>query len=741
MNDSFTIKTHITKEYIEEVIFCIDKIIDQNPVIAGIEKGKIISKAKDLLNDAIKNGLTYQNMRPSGNAGFAALTLGYYALLLLGKKKHNNKKINARLILENSTLIRDKETGKYSIRLSPQKIVELNPRRTEPAFLYQFLSKQIQDQIPVGFITLSRKDVEKLLESYEPTLLKHLKTLSAKLTDSKSLDRISRDIWENSKSFPNPFDPKKLPKGTRNPRNLAASIIFLSLKHKYYQYPKYKRGYLLKNYLKDLFPNNSTMETMVHILVPFYYKFLSEEMKQKIHYSPIERGRIYTKAEYEKKLWQYFKKILLLLDISDSDNLTNRAKDLYRKAIHNGFNYDELSIPNPMHLSVTLIYILFQEIEELNKIGIRETTDFLRDRGISIDEKSLNSIIREFSPYITPYISLLPTKSMKSGIFLAELKKILKKHKYFHRVDNMILVKLIMALFYFYNSDPNEFVNKLGIERDAQALLRMLSYENILVKEPVFEEVVMRIKYFIENYIINLTNKEKLRSMLEDYIYEKQTQRSEAQRIRNLKAREKLGQYGEFYHSSKIRVKNFLLMLGFSPYDGYDLWGNKTQWRNRYRIWSNFHHIPYDPKDKKEEDLIHIPIVNPNDIGNDHIYLTHNYISNLESQLVKDNISDLNKIHIKQKLEDIKERLIYNISIIKKSVLNLNPTILNKLKGCNFLDIEKTKERLMDNDFSWSKGIERFIPISKKDKRLTSEQTNAIIKDIKRLQKINTSIN
>lgn len=370
----------------------------------------------------------------------------------------------------------------------------------------------------------------------------------------------------------------------------------------------------------------------------------------------------------------------------------------------------------------------------MEKLGIRELINLLRDKGIPIDEKYLNSIIREINPYISEYINPIPTKFIESNIFLSELNKILKEHTYFNRTDKVLLIKLIIALFNIYNSNPTDFINVLGIERDPQGLLRMLRYENVLMKEPVFEKFVDSIKQFIKIHIACQSNKKTLLSMLEGYTNEKRSQRTEAQRIRNLKTREKLEQYGEFYHSSKIRVKSFLLMLGFSPYDGYDLWENKTKWRNQYRIWSNFHHIPYDPEGEKEEDLVHIPIVNPDDIGKEYNYLTHNYISNLESQIAKDRISEVIKAQIKQKLEDIKEIIIYNTSVIQKAVLDFNPVILNQLIGWRDRDIEKAKERLMDKDFSWSKGVEKYIPISKNDRRLTPEQTKIIIKYIQNLR-------
>lgn len=45
-------------------------------------------------------------------------------------------------------------------------------------------------------------------------------------------------------------------------------------------------------------------------------------------------------------------------------------------------------------------------------------------------------------------------------------------------------------------------------------------------------------------------------------------------------------------------------MMGFSPYDGYDMWESMKKWWERFRIWANFHHIDYNDENEEEDNLV-----------------------------------------------------------------------------------------------------------------------------------------
>lgn len=721
----------INDEFIKNVLISIDKILINKLIPKNLKKSAIKLKAKKILDVALENGLTYRDLRPSGNPGFLALTLVYYAMLLLGVYKYNNKKINARLILRKSNLTED-EPGKYNITLPHEQTIILNIQRTETAYLFNFLSEKYKLKIPKGFTPTIRKDVKELEDHYEEDIFIFIRKISFCFPESKLKVKIAKKIWDDG--IKNSFSFKKIPKGKRDPSRLGAVIVFLSLKHKDFPFQDYKQGFLVKDYLDKFFPNDKTMHSMINYLLPFYYKFLSDRMRGKIFYRPIEREIQYSRHEFNKKLDDYLRQICLLFYPKDIDRCFENAMDLYNKAEKKGFNYTLLKIKNPLHIACALFYLLSHQLKNLPKMTIGNMVSLLREKGYSLDESYVNDVKNKLYSFLSLKLKMIPLKFISHELFLERLNKIQEEHKFFERIDNYKLVKLIISVYKCFGHSPSEFVDTIRITRDPQALLTLLNYENIFVKETAFNKTVIKLKYFIENHILKSSRKTQLFRMLEDYIYEKEIQRDEAKKLRNLRNREKIGRYGATYFSPKFRVKKFLLMLGFSPYDGYDMWENKTKWRERYRIWASLHHIDYNDENDEEDNLVFIPVTHPEDIGREYKYLTHNYIGNLELKLAKTDISKSNQKDALIQLDEIKKKIKVNSDLLERAVFSLNPDLLDMLIGWEKESILKAINRLMNLDFSWANNVEKYIPIS--SHRPSLKDKISIIRAIQESRKI-----
>jgi len=181
------------------------------------------------------------------------------------------------------------------------------------------------------------------------------------------------------------------------------------------------------------------------------------------------------------------------------------------------------------------------------------------------------------------------------------------------------------------------------------------------------------------------------------------------------------------------RVRKFIILLGFSPYDGFDIWNNKKKIKGTFRIYANFHHYHYNPVDQSDDDLVFIPVKPPkkyqNNGGN---YLTHNMIAGREGNLKRTDISNETRKRNAEELKSIEEIIGYNSSLIEKAVFTLNSDLLNNLRGWGTRSIKKIKERLKDKKFLWCKGIEKYIPSARghKNERINAKNTAKIIQGI-----------
>lgn len=83
-------------------------------------------------------------------------------------------------------------------------------------------------------------------------------------------------------------------------------------------------------------------------------------------------------------------------------------------------------------------------------------------------------------------------------------------------------------------------------------------------------------------------------------------------------------------------------------------------------------------------------------------------------------------------LREIEKRVKFNSDLIIKAVLTLDQRLLDDLIGWSKVDIKNIKSRLLDKDFSWTKGVEASLPFTKKQegKIISSEITSHIIQEI-----------
>lgn len=177
-------------------------------------------------------------------------------------------------------------------------------------------------------------------------------------------------------------------------------------------------------------------------------------------------------------------------------------------------------------------------------------------------------------------------------------------------------------------------------------------------------------------------------------------------------------------------------MLGFSPYDGFDIWKNIGQCNGKLKIYANFHHYHYKAEDDSGDDLVFIPVKPPKDqrseIYDNNHFLTHNIIAGHEGHLKSKRVSVESKNKIKQKLAKIEKRIDINSKLIKESVLTLQVQMLDNLIGWSADSIKKVKLRLIDTNFEWAKNIDQFIPLAKEysKKNINPTLTNLVIYEI-----------
>ncbi len=463
-------------------------------------------------------------------------------------------------------------------------------------------------------------------------------------------------------------------------------------------------------------------------IVPFLYDFLSDSLKLKLSYFPIRSHKvseevkekviklreqkipIHTKKRDFRDIVNDLRNLFKLFNIHDPEEYLKTAKSIYEIALQNGFDFTKIQKFKPKQLvcfSVTLLYysLLKKGHKSINK---KEIWNKLKKTKYHIGQNSFSRISQDFGNHID--IKGYTKYDRKS--FKVKLRDIKEQYEKNHRYDNVALIDLLLKTSDLYRSDFKDFINKIALigsmKAKASKIIERLIIPNNFNKISMLNNFVSKYKMFIDKSLMNSNDKNELNYLLEKFrISKEEFYRFEEKKTeKKQREQERYSKYGDSFYSMKNRIKRFLLMLGFSPYDGFDIWDNKALVNCKYYIFANFHHFHYDPEDQSDGDLVFIP-VKPPDI----------------SKSIRENI-------IKE-LKMIEKRISFNSLLLEKAVF-LNPNILNNLKGWAKKSIKKAKKRLNDENFKWSKGIEEYIPTAKgyEYERIIAGKTKKIIQDI-----------
>ena len=467
------------------------------------------------------------------------------------------------------------------------------------------------------------------------------------------------------------------------------------------------------------------------VITAFIFKYLSTEMKEKIQYKPQERYD--PKGDFnEYKMWEYFNNIIEIFFNNDIQYL-EYAKRLYSNAISRGFKTETMTTKHPRYLATALVYFILLA-EGKKDITKKEMINKLKIKGFNLDY-TIYKVIKHFSQFVDIQQKLSKYDELD---FKEELLKIYNYNEEISREDNLILLDLIITTLEFYKNQFEKLKDDLTFiakKRKPSAILEKLANVNVFNLEVKLMNFVSNYEVLIDNLQINHKKKENLHNLLGMFESARRNFYKYEEKRTNKFIREKkrYSDYGDSFYSMENRIRRFLMMLGFSPYDGFDLWNNKKKVKGKYRIYANFHHYHYNPIDRSDGDLVFIPVKPPKKYQTSgKKYLTHNMISGREGNLRRTDISDETKKRNMEELKAIKERIVYNSILIEKAVLTLDSDLLNNLQGWDTIRVKKIKERLKDKKFLWSKGIQEYIPSARghKNERIDSKTTAKIIQEI-----------
>ncbi|MFW9819410.1 MAG: hypothetical protein ACFFE5_07355, partial [Candidatus Thorarchaeota archaeon] len=422
---------------------------------------------------------------------------------------------------------------------------------------------------------------------------------------------------------------------------------------------------------------------------------------------------------------------------------------------------DELPLgykTNPQYLAISLTYYALRHIKynitypKYRNYGIKKfiVENFPNNTTMSL---AITNIVPKLYNFLSDgikseilYSPLVknPKKKYSRTGFIKKLNLLYDDYINGDRFDNCILIELIKStLKHYHIGQFHEFISDLRFwtnQNKAWYLLKKLSTPNTLRRRSDLKDFIKNYNELIKRLNINKKEKEKLHTLLKNF------ERIRINQFKEKKRREyeKYLTYGEYFFEPKTRIKRFLLLLGFSPYDGFDIWEKRISVKGNLKIFANFHHYHYEPEDQSENDLVFIPIKPPKKIRT-KIYqgkrfLTHNMISGREGHLKKKITSPLKKLQIQKELNEIEEQIEYNSKLIEQAVLTFDSDLLDNLIGWPEEEIYKAKLRLLDINFTWAIGIEKSIPLTKKheNNKINRQKVGEIIKEIleERVRKI-----
>jgi len=617
---------------------------------------------------------------------------------------------------------------------------------TLPSKVYDFLSEGMKCKIlyfPKGrketneLIKKKVKDIKSMGKNKEffDNLKKSIRKYCKNLDDPEILYNLALDILRDSIQPPKKLNYLELLENVRYslPKYYAVSFIFLAINHKSYKDITINITAFSNNYFKDFKKSN-------YSIISKLYNYLSQQIRNKINYSPKERFDS-DKEFNENLVWEHFSEYLIIFDSSIHKDLLKNAKELYGIAKLNGFNPKLLSSKNPKYLAFTLVFfsLLNSDYEQITKDQLFKK---FRENHFEISHTIANKNINIFHFFVKDSLIRSPRMVTDEYFFKDKLERLKRNSIKEKRFDNEVFYDLILNTLKLYKNNFEKFVSDLtfissqGIKRT----LERLSNPNVFDKELYLMKFLKDYKDLIKNLKLKSKEKENLLALLKKfeqrrkkyYKYEEnKTEKKEREKERYLK-------YGDFFYSHKIRVERFLLMLGFSPYDGFDLWKNKIYINGKHRIYANFHHFRYNPEEQSKGDLVFIPIKPPKKVRTgDYLsrsYLTHNMISGLEGNLKRCDISEETRSKILKKLQKIEQTIEYNSLILEKAIFTQNHKVLYDLKNWAEGDINNAINRLEDTKFTWARKLEKYLPTANgyENERINAKEKDVIIKRIRK---------
>jgi hypothetical protein len=581
--------------------------------------------------------------------------------------------------------------------------------------------------------------------------------------DHTLIKEIAKDLLNDAISEPKVFSKQEILESKirfLTPKFYCVALLFLAYNHQ--DYNKEKLG--ISDYSKKYFPNYRKANTST---ISFLYKYLSPEVKGRISYSPEMSYKNFDKKFDEYRLWVLVNEYFQIFVNSDLKKYLNQAKALFSSSKENGFDLENLESKNPKFLAGTLVYYSLILRDNLNFILKENFLNHLRSANYTLGNK-VYRLISDFNSYVLKYIEQVTIKNTRednkesvtssnefnteiskivlsiknrSGIkrefFLHKLLEIREKHKQNDRTDNVMLCDLILKALEFYE-DFNAFTHDIQFIRPSgspkQVLLR-LSTDNFLDSKHYLDQFIVKHLAFIEGLNTDVKNKTAHISLLTQFYKEKEKLNKYREKSKQKKGRElqRRAKYGDLFFSHAVRVERFLMMLGFSPYKGYDIWSNKVTIKGKTRIFANFHHIQYVPEEKSKRDLVFIPQKPPKKYQkNTNKFLSHSMIAGREGNLKRTDISSITRHKIERELKEIQKILKFNSMLVENAVITLKPESLHKLKGWSDEKIRKVIERLKDPEFSWAKDVEKLVPTAGgyEHERIGSSEVKNIIQKI-----------
>ncbi|TFG10240.1 MAG: hypothetical protein EU535_08420 [Promethearchaeota archaeon] len=610
---------------------------------------------------------------------------------------------------------------------------------------YNFLSSQLKQSI-LYFPKSTKYRVEDSIKQRHKKIIsresaitfiqeikKEITEFSKRFSNPQVIKNLALEILKEAMKEPNPFSKDEILNG--NIRLLSSKYYAIAFLFFAYNHRDNTEQYLgVMDFSRNYFPKYEKYNTST---IPFSYKFLPEEIREDILYRPKKRVVGFN----EMKMWEYFDKYLQTIDLKYTKEHSETAINLYNLAKKNGFNPNEKELHNPKDIAAALLYysLLFNNYYEISKELISSK---LRENGFHISNSFYN-VINTFQFFIQEKISYVPKSHVTLEYFEKRLKELKSQYTKIKRLDNSLLIKLILKTLEIFENRFEDFIKDISFinSNGAKRILDTLANPNYLDKPTYIEDFVNNFNELIERLQLNSDKEQELKMILESF-YKERLEFYDflgKKREKKLREQERYSDYGDSFYSMGNRIKRFLFMLGFSPYDGFDIWGNKVLIEGRYVIFANFHHYHYDPKDQSDRDLVFIPVKPPREYRIKEMNcLTHNMIAGREGNLKRTDISEKTRQKIIRELKEFEERIEYNSSIIELAVLTLDADILHNLVSWSKESIAKATKRLYDVNFEWANGIHECIPTAKgyEYERISAFETDEVIERILQERKL-----